>query len=393
MYTLLPLLALASIYFLVRYLQETKIKNALLCALATLLGLYTHAFFFFILPAHLVLISLSSQNQRKWKGITALYALVLLGYLPWLPILIRQIDNKDPIAWFAASWNQWGPLGAVTWTLTSLSPGGAQPSIVDGFNVPALGRFWPAIFAGGLTSIGAVWLVSTRWPGNKLGALCMPVYLSVPLACSLLTSIAISPNYLAGRVDQIVSPAFYLMFAMGISAIPWPSLRGLALATAVLMSALTLNQYYRQDYSGYDRDIATFINARLQPGESVVCTSFTRTSLTYYLRRHGVQNTIMSYPRETAHHLGYQNDAKLLENPAFLVDEAQGIVDELRSASGPNGRFFVVLGYPLMVNKPLWDRITQTADLKMLQQPYSYRGRQWGFPYEVIVIELQFNGA
>jgi 4-amino-4-deoxy-L-arabinose transferase-like glycosyltransferase len=242
MYTLLPLLALASIYFLVRYLQETKIKNALLCALATVLGLYTHAFFFFILPAHLVLISLSSQNQRKWQGIMALYALVLVGYFPWLPILIRQIGNKDPIAWFAAYWNQWGPLGAVTWTLTSLSPGGAQPSMVDGFNVPALGRFWPTIFAGGLTSIGAVWLVSTRWPGDKLGALCMPVYLSVPLACSLLTSIAISPNYLAGRVDQIVLPAFYLMLAMGISEIPWPSLRALALATAVLMSVLTLNQ-------------------------------------------------------------------------------------------------------------------------------------------------------
>lgn len=390
MYTLLPLLSLASIYFLVRYLQTSESKYALLCALATLLALYTHPFSLFLPPAHLALILLAERSRRKWKELALLYASVLAGYLPWAPILLLQIGNEDPIAWFAAYWRRWGPLEAVAWTLSSFSPGGAQPPIVDGFVVPALGRVWPAAFGGVLALTGAVRLVSTRWAGDRSAATFLPVYLCVPLACSVLTSVAISPNYLAGRVDQTVFPAFCLLVAAGIAAIPWRSLRWAALGAAIVMSALTLNQYYRQDYGGSDRDIAAFIAARVRPGEPIVSTSFTRTSLTYYLRRHGIQTTMISYPRDTARHLGYQNDGKLLENPAFLEAEAQAVVEELRAAVGPNGRFFVLLGYPLRVNKPLWDRLTQTADLKMVKRPYSYLGRQWVFSYDVMVLEFQF---
>ena len=390
MYTLLPLLSLASISFLVRYLQTSELKYAMLCALATLLALYTQTFSFYLLPAHLALILLTGRTQRQWQGLAVLYALVLAGYLPWAPILLVQLGNQDPIAWFAAYWRRWGPLEAVAWTLSSFAPGGAQPPIVDGFNVPALGRVWPASFAGILALVGAVRLISTHWTGDRIRAICMPVYLTVPLACSVLTSIAVNPNYLVGRVDQIAFPAFCLLAAAGIGAIPWRNLRWVALGAALLMSALTLNQYYRQDYSGSDRDIAAFISARIRPGEPIVCTSFTRTSLTYYLRRHGIQTTMISYPRDTARHLGYQNDAKLLENPAFLAAEAQAIVDELRSAGAADGRFFVVLGYPLKINKPLWDRLTQTADVKLVEQPYSYLGRQWVFSYDVMVLEFQF---
>jgi len=77
-----------------------------------------------------------------------MYAVVGFSYLPWLPVFLLQLKNKDPIAWFSLFWQDWGPLEAVAWTLSSFSPGGAQPPIVDGFNVPAFGRVGPACFFG-----------------------------------------------------------------------------------------------------------------------------------------------------------------------------------------------------------------------------------------------------
>lgn len=391
MYTLLPLLSLASIYFLVRYLQTSQLKNMILCALSTLLSLYSHSFSLFLLPAHLILILSAGRIRERWKNLAVLYAIVVVGYLPWLPIFLTQLDNKEPIAWFASYWQRWGPLEAMAWTLSSFSPGGAQPPIVDGFNVPAMGRAGPAIFFGILAVIGIIRLISERRGNDRIGALCFPVYLVVPLACSVLTSEMISPNYLAGRVDQMVFPAFCVIVAAGISAFPWPKLRWLLIGVALILSALTLKQYYARDFGRSDRDIGDYISANIQPGEPIVCTSFTRTSLTYYLHRHGIQATLLSYPRDTGRHLGYQNDAKLLENPSYLDAAAQSIVDDLRSTCGPGGRFFVLLGYPLVVNKPLWDKCAAASDFKMLERPYSYMGHQWVYSYDVMVLRYQID--
>src|SRR5262245_14630932 len=159
MYTLLPLVALASIYFLVRYLQTSRKKYIVLCAVATLLSLYTHLFAIFLLPVHVTLVFLEGGIQKRWKDLAIMYAAVGVGYLPWLPVFVAQLENKDSMAWFALFWQQWGVLEPVAWTLSSFSHGGSQPPIVDGFNVPALGRVGPAFLFGALLVVGVVHLI------------------------------------------------------------------------------------------------------------------------------------------------------------------------------------------------------------------------------------------
>ena len=55
----------------------------------------------------------------------------------------------------------------------------------------------------------------------------------------------------------------------------------------------------------------------------------------------------------------------------------------------PGGRFFVVLGYALMVNKPLWEKLSATADLELLEPP-SYVGPQ-NDNNGVVVLRYQFK--
>ena len=389
MYTLLPLVSLASIYFLVRYLQTSQRRYIALCAVATILCLYTHSFTFFLLPVHLTLILFEGGRQKRWKDLAVMYAVVGFSYLPWLPVFLLQLKNKDPIAWFSLFWQDWGPLEAVAWTLSSFSPGGAQPPIVDGFNVPAFGRVGPACFFGVLVVAGVAHLIKTRWSRDRLGALCFSAYMIVPLACSVISSVLISPNYLAGRVDQMVFPAFCVIAALGICAVPSWNLRWPMVGTMLILSALTLQQFYGRDFAWGAREVSDFISARIQSGDPIVCTGLTRTSLTYYMRRHGGRAKMFSYPRDTAQHLGYQNNIKLLENPDYLAAEAQGIINDMRSASAPGGRFFVVLGYALMVNKPLWEKLSATADLELLEPP-SYVGPQNGND-GVVVLRYQFK--
>jgi hypothetical protein len=211
----------------------------------------------------------------------------------------------------------------------------------------------------------------------------------VPLACSVISSVLISPNYLAGRVDQMVFPAFCVIAALGICAVPSWNLRWPMVGTMLILSALTLQQFYGRDFAWGAREVSDFISARIQSGDPIVCTGLTRTSLTYYMRRHGGRAKMFSYPRDTAQHLGYQNNINLLENPDYLAADAQGIINDMRSASAPGGRFFVVLGYALMVNKPLWEKLSATADLELLEPP-SYVGPQNG-NNGVVVLRYQFK--
>lgn len=389
MYTLLPLVAMGSVYFLVRYLQSSRQKYIILCGVTTLLSFYTHNFTLFLLPVHAALFFLDGQKQKRWKDLAVMYAVIGVGYLPWLPIFLIQLDNKDLSAWFATFWQRWGALGAIAWTLISFSSGGSQPPIVDGFKVPGLGRIGPASFFGILAVVGTLHLIRARWERDRMGALCFPTYLIVPLMCSALYSMFISPNYLAGRVDQMVFPAFCVIAAAGINAIPSWKVRWLIVGAALILSALTLKQLHNREFGPSERDIGDFISERIQPGEPIVTTDLTRTSLTYYLRRHGIQPKMFSYPRDTARHLGYQNNLKLLEDPAYLAAEAQEIVDDMRSASGPAGRFFVVFAN-LTVNKPLLDKLATTTDLK-LEGSDLYMGRSWVSTYDIVVLRYRFT--
>jgi hypothetical protein len=74
----------------------------------------------------------------------------------------------------------------------------------------------------------------------------------------------------------------------------------------------------------------------------IVCTSLTRAPLEYYLQRAGVAAPIVSFPRETARHLGSQNHARLAQDRPGLAAEAGAVIAAARAKASAGGRLFLL---------------------------------------------------
>lgn len=86
MYSLLALLATASMYFL-------YIKSWVWYIVFTILGMYTQPFMIFVILAQFVYLLLN----KKYKTVFVV-SLFLFGlYLPWLPTLVRQFKQSGPM--------------------------------------------------------------------------------------------------------------------------------------------------------------------------------------------------------------------------------------------------------------------------------------------------------
>ena len=74
----------------------------------------------------------------------------------------------------------------------------------------------------------------------------------------------------------------------------------------------------------------------------ILCTSLSRAPLEYYLGRKGIEASFVSFPRDTATHLGSQNDGRWLSRPRVLAREADAAALEALTKAGRAGRIFLV---------------------------------------------------
>ena len=74
----------------------------------------------------------------------------------------------------------------------------------------------------------------------------------------------------------------------------------------------------------------------------ILTTSLTRAPLEYYLDRDGRDPRFVSFPRDTAAHLGSQNDDRWLADRAALVREAEAAISEVQTQLGAGGRLYLV---------------------------------------------------
>jgi len=109
MYSSFLFWTMLSSLFLFRVIQTGHIKDWLAYALSTLVYLYLHYFSIFILGVQLGLlglefiIRLGNPSQRKTIGkycllLSAAFALIFIGYLPWLSHLIHKITTTAGIS-------------------------------------------------------------------------------------------------------------------------------------------------------------------------------------------------------------------------------------------------------------------------------------------------------
>ena len=388
MYSLLPALALLSIYWLWLAVVYDKRRFVVAYGVATLAALYVHNYGLYLLPAHAAVLVWSGALRKKPGTWLACLACIVIGYLPWLPTLLVQLQNETHYSWYRPFWREYGLWGALRRTLESFAPGGPQPLYVDLRGWQSGGRVAAVVFAV-IAGLGMLRVFARPragvTPRANLGLLLSFVW--IPLIGALAASSLLAPNYVPGRCDQLVFPGFVLLVAVGVVLIRPVALRCVVVAALLVFSGIGLKQHYHSYPALGDRAMAVEITRRARPGDAVLCTSLTRAPLEHYLRRFGAPVEVFSYPRDTARHLGNQDDTALLRNPAGLREEARLVEREIKAVCGPNARFFLVMTGG-RVNRFLHDALIASGRSQTLENVGKFS--QAGTRQRVIVALQQF---
>jgi uncharacterized membrane protein len=107
MYSLMVLLALLSMYFFWRFLQQRNLVSSAGYVLATTLLVYTHYYGWFVVIAQniyvVTLLLLSKHRAYRLRDWAVLQAIVVALFVPWMVILVNQLLRREAaITWLAA---------------------------------------------------------------------------------------------------------------------------------------------------------------------------------------------------------------------------------------------------------------------------------------------------
>ncbi len=209
MYALLTLLALLSSYFMIRALLDRKGEAWVGYLVCGALALYTHYYGFFILLFQGVL-----AVYLLWQGIVqrrvvlrwfALQGVVLVLFLPWLPVLMRQVQA-----------------GGGGWVARVGAPdvSGLVAAAVSFTLGPDL-RWYPALLRrAAYIAFGALILAALVSDGprrsakERFGAVFCLVYLALPLGAAWLVS-QLKPLYSLRYLLPFLPP-YYILVARGL---------------------------------------------------------------------------------------------------------------------------------------------------------------------------------
>jgi hypothetical protein len=290
MYMLVAVLAAGAVFFLVRYVQTRSWTYLLALVLLEAAGLYAHySFAFIILVLNLGFVYTLRRGtamRRLWPWIVSQVTVVIV-YLPWLPIAVRQAGGwPRPVQETAIL-----PALADTWRWLVFGPAIETSQVTI-----------PLLLAAALALLGAVAFVAgglrhLRLPGGWV-ALLLSLWLGMPVLLMLGLGLY-REAYL--KFLLVTAPALSLLLAAGLRAqvpglkaqgaggkadsadhraqSPIPKIQYLlvilqvvALVALLIGTSCSLRNYYtdpayaRDDYRG----IAAHIDAVGRPGDAVL---------------------------------------------------------------------------------------------------------------------------
>jgi len=280
MYTLGALLGVVSLYSLLRLLAGARGRVYWLgYILGAALGLYTLYYFAFLL-VFLNLLILGWWLWFRQQGVRAsvfgnwvlAQLMVLLLYLPWLPIAWHQATDPP-----VPPWRTFTPFWQV---------------IVESWSALALGQsvepraVWPV-----LVTIAIIYGLGVIYSGRDC--------ILHPAPCILLgyTFVPVLGIYLASlwtplfhvRYVFIYSPAFYILLAAGLAWVKERWRPGLGLGLSLIMVASTCSIYnfhFDPRYAADDHRAAVkYIAERWRPGDAILINAgYVYPTFLYYYR-------------------------------------------------------------------------------------------------------------
>ena len=382
MYSLLPLAALGVMYFTWQCTLRSRRTDAAGLAVCMLVALYVHNYGLLLIPAVAILILITKTLRSRLKLWIGVAVAVSLGYLPWIASFAQQLDNEGQYAWLVPLWNQWR-FKVFQHTATTFALGWGEISQVAGTTPIILVAITPLYWA--VAAYPAI--RRSDDPSLERVVSFLLCFLLVPLAAAFLISILGAPCYVPGRCDQLVYPAFVLLAAVGLHRIASKALRYGLLTLIAAVLGTTLVFFYRGNGKAGDRDYCLAVLNHNPPVNTVLCTSLTRAQLEYYACRAARPLEIISYPRDTANHLGNQNDLELLKNPDFLAAEADTVIDQISRLTAPDGEFIFV-GVRTPVNRILFQKISDRTDENATEDLGDFQQSMLYLPITVRVLRL-----
>lgn len=284
MYGLLGFLALASMYFFLRLLQNPRPRDWFGYLAATALGLYTHNFGIF-LPAiqnlFFFLILLLPRRRRlplrppPW--IAGQLILIVL-YAPWLRVVIDQLAAMPDSPWSVAR--------PVPLTLFY--------SLLQFSGSPILRWIYLGLF---LLVIAAALRIRPGGTKPGGGALSLPNAVSLILLWAALPLLApffisqFSVSVYVHRATILSSFPLYLLAAAGIGALPGRPARWVAAVAVLALSAFGLRGYYSRVYRDQWREAVELLSTRARSGDLIYCFPLSpyKNVFRYYFRRSGME--------------------------------------------------------------------------------------------------------
>lgn len=329
MYTLLVLLVCWSTLLFVRHLrQREQGSRSRLWTYWTVsvLGMYTHFFFGFVLLAHASAYLLTSENRREGVvGILRLGVPIFLAYLPWAYLLAVGLSGEQ-------DWKSFRTVVfAVPYTLVRFAVG--YGTFVANYRwqdqVAELLRDNSTIL--GLAAVShAILVVRGLWAWRSLHASSRTV-LAIGLTLPLLLPLVLSAfTILAGeRYFMVVLPFYLIALATGLSRPMWPLasarwIGALGVAGLVGTTIYALHAHYFNPEAGKEQwyDVAAYLEASVGPGEPVyVAPAMSRAGLLYHSTALSADAIIGLNPESGLQHAPPQSETAWLV-VARLVDPA-----------------------------------------------------------------------
>ncbi len=286
MYILMVLLALVSMYFFLRLLEQDTPFVTISYVLSTVLLLYTHVYALLILVIQniylVTLFSLSNKRTLRISRWIALEAVVILLFMPWITALISRAINVEK-----GFWIQPPTLDTVVQTFTVYAGTATLLALFVALSVLSLFTYkkmqgtmdWKAPF-NALTSYA--WKIRLH---NVASVYLLVVWVLALNVIPFVISRFSTPIYL-DKYTIAASVALYLLVAAGVSNVNWSYAKvGIVLVIGIMCVA-NVQTYYTVTTKPQAREAVNTVVQNANSGDvAVVWPSYHTSVFSYYNTR------------------------------------------------------------------------------------------------------------
>jgi uncharacterized protein (DUF2141 family) len=272
-YTLAIFAVTAGVLYGYLAIHDNRTGDWVCFGLTTLTAAYLHyygliaAFF-----THLyVAVWLLLRQRERLKAELLPGALVLVAYLPWLIVFVKQTMSAHKAFWL-------GPVSIMSVVLAFLQPFAYKEFYPNG--PPAAGL----AFLVSLVLIVSGVVIAKKKRAEKewsLSLFLLFVYLGV-VVTTLIVSLVLAPIFYS-RYLLVCVGLFLLLVSLGISQLPAKYLQPAAVGIFALLNIFTIKDIYTQHFNYPMQDLAHSLKPVIQPGDLIITSdSYSMGPAMYY---------------------------------------------------------------------------------------------------------------